>query len=419
MSVYNNERRLETALKHLEELEISKENKADIKDFLNYISAHGCSLTRQCKYIYPLQKLAKWLNKDFIKATKNDIETILTDIDKAKKQDGSPKYTAWTRQDYQVIIKKFYKWLYNRKIEDEDDWEIPKLVKFIKIIKPKESKKLPSDLLTPQDIQFLADHCKDLREKALILTLYESGARIGELLKLKIKDVTFDDYGAKLNLFGKTGYRQVRLVGSTPALSQWLNEDHPKRKDRNAYLFCNIRPTVQAGTMLSYASVKKILKNLKERSGFQKPINPHHWRHSRASELAEHLSDSVRCNYFGCVQGSQMARIYTHLVDTDRIVLQMNGLIKEEKDRNGQFKYIVCPRCDAKNPYGAKICSKCFLGLDIRSIEEFDQQKEYATEIGIILQKTKDKEDIKEMLRPLLIELLKEDDIKQGNQDKP
>ncbi|UCD13757.1 MAG: tyrosine-type recombinase/integrase, partial [Thermoplasmatales archaeon] len=377
-----NHSRLNSALNRLGTLDISDKNKSDIKDFLNYISAHGCSIARQCKYIYPLQNIARWLNKDFLEATKKDIERLINTIEKAKNSDGNPKYTAWTKQDYKVVIKKFYKWLYNRNNEDEDEWEIPKLVKFIKINKPKESKKLPSELLTPKDVQFLADNCKNLREKALILTLYESGARIGELLNLKIKDATFDDYGAKLNLFGKTGYRQIRLVGSAPALTQWLNEDHPKRIDKNAYLFCKIRPLGQEGTIMSYASVKKILKELKERSGFEKPINPHHWRHSRASELAEHLSDSVRCNYFGWVQGSQMARIYTHLADTDRIVLQMNGLVKEEKDRNGQFKYIVCPRCETKNPYGAKICSKCFLVLDMKSIGEFEKKSKNATKLG-------------------------------------
>ena len=49
--------------------------------------------------------------------------------------------------DYKIIIKKFWKWLYNRHIEDEEEWTTPKLVKFIKPKKPRESKKVPSYLL--------------------------------------------------------------------------------------------------------------------------------------------------------------------------------------------------------------------------------------------------------------------------------
>lgn len=366
MSVYNVERRLETALTHLEELDITPKNKQEIKKFLDYIAAHGCKTARQCKYIYPLQNIARWLNKDYIKATKKDIEDLVRKIEE------NDDYTAWTKQDYMVVIKKFYKWLYNKGIEDEEDWEIPKLVKFIKIRKPKDANTIPSDLLTPKEVLFLAENAKNLREKALILVLYESGARIGELLNLKIKDVEFDDYGAKLRLFGKTGARWIRIVGAAPALSQWLTGDHPKKNDSSAYFFCNTRPDNIAGTQLSYASVRKMMVNLRKRTGIKKNLRPHLWRHARATELAEHLSDSIRCDYFGWEQGSKMARIYTHLADTDKIILEMNGLVKKEKDGNGNFSFVICPRCNTKNSYGSKFCGQCSMGLDIKSIENFE-----------------------------------------------
>jgi site-specific recombinase XerD len=293
-----------------------------------------------------------------------------------------------------VIIKKFYKWIFNQDIEDEDEWEIPNNVKFIKIKKPKDAKTVPSDLLTPKEVRLLADISKNLREKALILTLYETGARIGEILNLRIKDVSFDDYGAKLRLIGKTGVRHVRIVGSSPAVGQWLNNDHPKRNDKNSYLFCNIRPDNKAGTQLSYASVRKMLKQLKERSGINKNLRPHLWRHARASELAEHLTDAQRCKYFGWVQGSDMSRIYTHLKDTDKTILEMNGLIIKTKDRSGKFNQVICPRCDTKNPYGAKVCSKCFLGFDARAVEEFEKQNQkYKEEISTLKDQMKQLQD--------------------------
>lgn len=394
MGVYNHARGLNTALRNLKTLDITEQNKQDIRDFLHYIASHRCSITRQVKYIYPLQNITRWLGKDFIKATKEDIQTIVEFISVAKKDDntdlrgidelknyidrangtvGESKYRPWTKQDYNVVIRKFYKWLYNRNNEDEDEWEYPKVVKFIKVKKPKDSKRIPSDLINPEDVRFLVEHCRTLREKALILVLYESGARIGEILNLKIKDTAFDDYGVRLNLFGKTGHRTIRLVGSAPELTQWLTEEHPTKNDRNSYLFCNVNKG-KKGTQLSYFSVKKMLNNLKKESGFQKPINPHHFRHSRATELAEHLSDSVRCQYFGWVQGSDMARIYTHMVDTDRIILEMNGLIPKEKDRKGKFTFIICPRCGTKNPYGSDLCSRCYLGLDAITIKEYDDK---------------------------------------------
>ena len=133
-------------------------------------------------------------------------------------------------------------------------------------------------------------------------------------------------------------------------------------------LFCNINRDKE-GTQLSYASVKKILKTLKEKSGIKKPINPHHWRHSRATELAEYLTDAQRCQYLGWIQGSDMARIYTHLTDTDRVILELNGLVKREKEK-GKFVSVICPRCGTNNSFGAKECSKCFLSLNNEEAKE-------------------------------------------------
>ena len=46
---------------------------------------------------------------------------------------------------------------------------------------------------------------KDPRDKAFIMTLWESGCRVGEILALRIRHVAFDEYGAILRVSGKTG----------------------------------------------------------------------------------------------------------------------------------------------------------------------------------------------------------------------
>ena len=56
----------------------------------------------------------------------------------------------------------------------------------------KERKKLPREMLTIEEVKKLAKHTNNLRDRCFILILYESGARIGELLNLKIKDIEFD-----------------------------------------------------------------------------------------------------------------------------------------------------------------------------------------------------------------------------------
>ena len=210
--VYNIENKFEQAFNNLDSKIKNKHNRLLVKEFLSYLSANDVGVSRQLKYLFGLQNINSWLNKDFESATKKNIQEIISQMKNGKKKNGSPKYTNWTQHDHRIYLKKFYTWLKNKDIDDEDDWVIPKEVKWIKASRPRGNNKLPSDLLTSKDIELLVDNCRNLREKALILTLFESGARIGEILTLKIMDVEFDDYGAMLNINGKTKIPQPRKV---------------------------------------------------------------------------------------------------------------------------------------------------------------------------------------------------------------
>jgi ribosomal protein L40E len=64
-----------------------------------------------------------------------------------------------------------------------------------------------------------------------------------------------------------------------------------------------------------------------------------------------------------------MSRIYTHLADTDRVILELNDLVPKEK-QNGKFTSVTCPRCGTVNPFGSKDCSKCFLSLESQEAKE-------------------------------------------------
>ena len=78
------------------------------------------------------------------------------------------------------------------------------------IIARRVFEKLPEELLTEEEIQKMISSCANLRDRALVSVLYESGCRIGEIGNLRIKDVLFDEYGAKIDVLGKTGARRVR-----------------------------------------------------------------------------------------------------------------------------------------------------------------------------------------------------------------
>jgi len=350
--------------------DILPDNKKQILNFVERLSAEGLSKARQIKYLYNLKTISILLEKEFAKAKKSDIEKLCSKI-------NNSKYTDWTKHDFLVETKRFYKWLKNSD-------EYPPEVKWVKPNMKRSRKKLPKELLSIEDVKKIAENTNNLRDRCLILLLYESGSRIGELLNLNVKDVEFDKYGSLINLFGKTGARKVRVIASSPAISNWLI-DHPSKESKdfkNKYLFCGLWGK-NKGNELMYRHVNKLLKEAGKKAEIDKPMNPHHYRHSRATELAKKLTEAQLCQYLGWVQGSSEASTYVHLSgrDTDRAILEMHGLVDEEKEKS-KFKSIICPRCTIKNDPAAKFCSGCSLGLDEKSIMEYDDQKENAAKIG-------------------------------------
>jgi len=69
--------------------------------------------------------------------------------------------------------------------------------------------------------------CMNSRDRVLVSLLYESGAKIGEIGSMRVKDASFDEYGAIVWLpKSKTITRKLRVVYSARYLSEWLS-DHP------------------------------------------------------------------------------------------------------------------------------------------------------------------------------------------------
>jgi len=349
LDLYNEKKLLDQAISKLKRSRITRRNKKLIMDFVEYSFARGLTTVRVVKYIFHLTKLAELLGKDFDKATKKDIQRVVAEIEREN-------YSAWTKKDFRSMLKRFYKWL-------NDDKGYPEQVKWIKSTISKKDVKLPEELLTEDDIRKMVEACNNSRDKALIFALYESGARIGEIASLKIKDVKFDEYGSIVIVKGKTGMRRVRLIASDPYLRAWLN-DHPMKNDPEAPLWIKTN-----NEPITYSTISKLIKKIAKKAGIKKGVHAHLFRHSRATFLAQYLTEAQLSHYLGWVQGSKMASIYVHLSgrDMDKALLGIYGIKFEEKKEEERLKPKICPRCKERNAYNAVFCSRCGLPLDIKS----------------------------------------------------
>lgn len=204
------------------------------------------------------------------------------------------------------------------------------------------------------------------RDRALVQVLWDTGARIEELLTLRIRDVEaiYEGQAVKLHMRkSKTDIRSPLIVRSAPALLNWI-ENHPLRDNRDALLWVKVNNT---NGPMDYCTARKILMDLAKRIKFEKLVNPHNFRKSSASFFSHKLSPSELKVRFGWRQSSKMLDIYC-FPDEDKIngrILELEGIKRGEPEKEkDELMPKRCMWCSKLNPAGQEHCSTCNRPLD-------------------------------------------------------
>lgn len=341
---------------------VHSDNERLLRDYRRDKELNGMSAATQQRNLSYLKILAEYAEdtrfEDMDKSDVKDMVEWVHDRDLADE----------TVDTYKKVIRSLWKWM-------DDGNETPEEIAWIELSNSNGNGTLPKDLLTKEDIERQVNAAKNPRDKALISMLYETGARIGELIDLTVGDIEDRKHGKKVVIDGKTGARRLPLVESVPHLNNWL-ASHPN-PTKDAPLWCKIQ---QGGPddKLGYRYIRaKILRKNMERADIDKPSNPHHYRHSRASYLANELKEAQLCEWFGWVQGSDVPARYVHLSgrDIDNAYDQMHGLYEPEDDDDGP-DVIECDRCQELNEPSASFCMRCGFALDQETAAEIEEQTE-------------------------------------------
>ncbi len=143
-----------------------------------------------------------------------------------------------------------------------------------------------------KDVMTLVDACDFLRDKLLLLLLYEGGLRIGEALNMWVKD--FVVWKNQINIVPHQDANQMarikNLNGGVLDIPAWvmrlfcryIAEEYP-RKDYS-YVFVNLKGK-HVGEPLQVGTVEMKFKQLGRKCGIK--IHPHVLRRSHATELIE------------------------------------------------------------------------------------------------------------------------------------
>ncbi|MCL2482726.1 MAG: site-specific tyrosine recombinase XerD [Propionibacteriaceae bacterium] len=135
---------------------------------------------------------------------------------------------------------------------------------------------------------------EQLCDQALVEVLYGTGARVSEILALRVEDATrtLSDVALGLRLWGKGGKERVVPLGSyaRDAVQAWLVRGRPQVAGLAATpspaLFLNSR-----GHPLSRQSAFNRIEALGTRAGIDQPVSPHTLRHTYATHLIDGGAD--------------------------------------------------------------------------------------------------------------------------------
>jgi integrase/recombinase XerD len=386
IDIYNKSFSWEKLKKKINQEKTCTENKTIIVKYLEYLAANNISLVRIAKMSWGLRQLAVWIKKPFGNVSRQDVEVLARTINLQPLSEA-------TKCDYNRALKQFYRWFLGK------GEETPKMVKWLRTRPKLRDQNRIAELLTKEDVRKLIEVSEGFRNKAFISFLYESGARIEEVLSMQIKDFQVLERYAKVRLSGKTGDRRIIIVASLPYLCRYL-ETHPYRNDAEAFFWLSTG-SYNHNKPLKYAGSVKFLKKAFRKADINKRGNPHSFRHSRATELASHITEVQMCSYFGWVLGSGQVRTYVHASgrDLDQGILSYYGLNNTKKEQDKTLEIPVeCNRCKLTNASASKFCSNCGYALSLKAAMETEEtlNKETDKAFQLLIEISKDPSLLKE-----------------------
>lgn len=185
-----------------------------------------------------------------------------------------------------------------------------------------ELAKLPErdiDILYPEEMDTLllaaqGNDLNDLRDRALLLTLFSTGVRISEAVQLDRDDVR--EASNEIPVRGKGN--KVRVVFLSTEAQEALAAYESKRADMDPALFIRHKKGVGAADNLRLTprSIQRIIKKRAAEAGITKNITPHTLRHSFATDLLSNGADVRQVQQLLGHASITTTQVYTHLTDT-------------------------------------------------------------------------------------------------------
>ncbi len=265
------------------------------------------------KYSYKTVKAYIYFNRDFLKfihkkpldVNDNDIKEYLVYLFEKKGASTSTLNQA-------INALKFY---YGNMLKRKFVFEVKR---------PRKDKKLPV-VLSKEEVAKILDSVDNIKHKAILMLVYSSGLRVGEVVKLKPEDID----GNRMLVFIKgTKGRKDRYTLLSEVTLKSLRE-YWKEYRPTKWLF----PGPDKERHITIRTAQRIFETACELAGVKKEVTIHSLRHSFATHLLENGIDLRYIQELLGHKSSKTTEIYTHVSSKDfmRIRNPLDQMLEEKK----------------------------------------------------------------------------------------
>lgn len=213
-------------------------------------------------------------------------------------------HAADTRHRYFREVRCFFNWLIDSGYVERSPFQGMKNIRVPQqIVRP----------FTATDVARLLDACGEeeigIRDRAMIMTLLDTGLRCSELVQLDLEDLDLDSKRLKVR-FGKGNKQRVVPFAEScnSALSEYLGL---RGRDPGPLFYASNRHGVlDQGIGLRPNGLKQMLRRLGMKTGIKK-VHAHRFRHTFATWAIEHDARELDVQYLLGHSTSDMVRRYS------------------------------------------------------------------------------------------------------------
>ena len=259
------------------------------------LAANGRSLRTQETYTLMLRLFGRYLRQVHVAKTLDAV--VPEDVEAYQRYLVTERKVGFSSFNQSTCALRFF----YRTCLDRSGWTIARM--------PFQRKRLAlPEILSPEEIAAIFDACHNLKHKALLMTSYSGGLRLGETLALLPSDI--DSTRMMIRIEQGKG-RKDRYVMLSKALLDELRV-YWKAFRPVRWLFEGRR----SGEPLSPSTAEKVFTTAAGRAGITKGVSFHSLRHAFATHLLEGGTNLCVIQALLGHRSLTTTQVYTHVART-------------------------------------------------------------------------------------------------------